>query len=66
MTAQKQRYNELLARFGKAQEYLDNAGIELSEREKHIPLALEIIKELNHLLQEIKVYNENEVLHGFK
>ena len=66
MTKEKKQYNELLARYKNAEEYLDNAGIELSEREKHIPLALEVIKELNRLLQEIKVYNENEVLHGFK
>jgi len=66
MTKEKKQYNELLARYKNAEEYLDNAGIELSEREKHIPLALEVIKELNRLLQEIKAYSENEVLHGFK
>lgn len=65
MTAQKQRYNELLARFRKAEEYLDNPGIELSERERHIPLALEIIGNMNKLLKQIEKYTEHEVLHGF-
>lgn len=65
MTKQKQRYNELLSRFKNAEEYLDNAGIELSEREKHIPLALEVINKMNILLHQIKKYTEHEVLHGF-
>lgn len=61
----KKQYNELLSRYKNAEEYLDNPGIELSEREKHIPLALEIIGNMNKLLNQIKTYTEHEVLNGF-
>lgn len=61
----KKQYNELLSRYNNAEEYLDNPGIELNERERHIPLALEVINKMNILLQQIKNYTEHEVLHGF-
>lgn len=62
----KEQYNELLSRYKNAEEYLDNPGIELSEREKYIPLALEIVGKMNKLLKQIVEYTEHEMLNGFE
>lgn len=48
------RRDDILKRLNAAEEYLNNLSIELIEKEKHIPLAITLLKELFEIEQEIK------------
>ena len=50
------RYNNLLSRWKKASEYLDNQDMPLADREKNLEPAQKILRELGELLNEIGTY----------
>lgn len=65
----KQRYNEYLLRHCKAEIYLNNNNISVSDREKWLPEYRDIVNQLNFILSildeaEIK-YNFDNILGGF-
>jgi hypothetical protein len=45
----------ILKRLSYAEEYLNNLSIDLSEKEKHIPLAISLLKELYEIEKEINL-----------
>lgn len=68
--ALKKQYNQLLHRHNEGKLYIDNTNIPLADREKQIPLFIQICEKLNDILIELKKYNvkftDEDVLTGFK
>ncbi len=66
----KRDYNKLVARQKKAEKYLDDGSIPIREREEHIPLFLDIIRQLDEIFNSLKSMNvsctDNEILEGFE
>lgn len=65
----KQEYNKLLARYRKAEQYLDDNTIPLLTREKYIPELQKIIDNLGTMITDIQKYEditEEQILYGFK
>lgn len=58
LKAYKKAYNVLVERYRKAEKYLDNNDIPMSEREKHIPEAIRLI---NKISKGIDVFRENGI-----
>jgi hypothetical protein len=65
-----QAYNDLIDRYKKAEKYLEDNEIPITEREKRIP---EATKLMNRMSKAIDVFRENginmtqeEVFNGFK
>ena len=54
MSVLTQEYNDLLKRFYKATDYLDDNSIPLRERERWIPEYLKIARRLNEIVTEIR------------
>lgn len=65
----KAKYNRLLVRVKKGEEYLDNSDIPLDEREKSIPLFIQLTRDASALFQQIKqlgvAYTQEEYTNGF-
>lgn len=61
----KRKYNELLIRFEKANNYFDNTNIPHAEKEKFLENFQEIINGLNYLLSKIEVFTQQDILEGF-
>lgn len=66
ITEAKREYNQLLNRYRNACEYFEKSDVSQEEKEKYLPNYIEILKRLNYLLGKIGVYNNDEVLYGFK
>lgn len=79
---EKTRYNNLLQRYHKAEQYMDinymtgslytadELEQAIQEREKYIPMFIEITKELSRILDTLKsagiVVSDTEVMGGFE
>jgi len=64
--ALKVRYNKLLTRVNKAEEYLNNDKIPLETREQWIPKFKELIFKMEDILTKIGNPTKEEILKGFK
>jgi len=61
----KAEYNELLARYYKAEKYFESQA-PYDEKIKHLESFKNILKGLNSLLLGIKDYKQEEILGGFE
>lgn len=65
MSLLKKKYNELLAREKRGEEYLDDPVRTSDEIDKWMPEFQKILAELNDALKQIESYTTAEVLNGF-
>ena len=61
----KEKYDNVLKRYKRAEKYMDNLNTPLSQKEKYVGHFYEIIVQLNNLLDEIKDYTKHEAMNGF-
>ena len=61
----KARYNQELARFRKAEAYMDDRRIPRSEKEKYLPAFRKLIQECGLLTNIIGSMTRDEILNGF-
>jgi len=66
MTATKQKYNDLLERYYKADKYFEDESIPVKTRHEQLENYQKILLELSRLLVEIGDYTSKEALEGFK
>ena len=70
MSVLTQEYNDLLKRFYKATDYLDDNSIPLRERERWIPEYLKIARRLNEIVTELqkqgRELTSKEILEGLQ
>lgn len=66
----KKQYNILLARWQKAEIYMENETIKYEHRLKYADELYELLQKMNYILdklQELNIpYTEQEILHGFQ
>jgi len=66
----KQGYNKLLKTYRKAEIYMDNQNVPVSEREQHLEKFSKIIDGLNGYIKLFKAekieYSDEDLLEGFK
>lgn len=65
----KQQYNELLKRFKRYENFVEDASISMEEKLKWTPLAQSLTNDLSEKLTEINElgykFTEGEILNGF-
>lgn len=61
----KQKYNILLEREARAENYLNSTNLTIDERMKWYPEFMKILREMNDLLAEIGPCTQQERLNGF-
>lgn len=66
----KKKYNEVLAREKKAEEFFDDPNVSMERKEKWLPKFYEIVRELSGMMKEFRELSgeemsEGEVLDGF-
>lgn len=70
MSVLKNEYNDLLKRFYKATDYLNDKSIPLAERERWIPEYLKIANRLNEIVTELqkqgRKLSNKEILEGLQ
>lgn len=62
----KRRYNEILGRVKELEQYIDNSGLPLAEREQKLSEWKALVEDLKALLGSIEHYTGEEMLEGFK
>ena len=62
----KQRYNEVLSRIKRAEEYFKRTDITEQEKNHYMPECNALMSEANRLLSLIGRYTPDEILNGFK
>lgn len=61
----KQRYNEVIARIKRADEYFKRTDITEQEKSHYMPECNSLMSEANRLLALIGRYTPDEILYGF-
>ena len=65
MTETKYKFNDLLRRWDKAVEFINDENVPIKDRERWVPEATEMAMKLSGILDEIEVYNQEDVWFGF-
>lgn len=59
----KKEYNHLLQRYYKGCNYIEE---HIEEKDKYLPIVLQLLNKINKILQRIPDKTEEEILNGFK
>jgi hypothetical protein len=60
----KKKYNEVLAREKKAEEFFDDPNVPTESKEKWLPKFYEIVRELSGMMKEFRELSGNEMSEG--
>lgn len=61
----KIQYNKLLEKWHKAEAYMNDDSISITEKEKHVEGFKKLMKDLSVLLNSIGIYTKYKALNGF-